>query len=356
VLKGELGMKVEKKVLEHLTKCYSIAPLIFRNEQHFLVAAEKEDRCLLFNMAGGLVDTIWQGPGGTMSMVQVPGTDGQFLATHRFYSPNDSKESEIVIVTPIATGDWQIRTLVKLPHIHRFDILKRNGIHYLLACTLKSGHEYKEDWTSPGKIYAAVLPNDLSGFHEDNPLKLEVIKEGMFKNHGYYPVMEDGVETALVSFEGGICQVIPPAFKEGPWQIKELLNTPASDAVLVDLDEDGEKELAVLSPFHGDQISIYKKQDGSFQKVYEYEKPAEFTHAIYGGDLCGKPALVVGHRQGERNLLLFTWNKENGQYQWEELDKDCGPANVCHLIKDGIDILISANRETDEIAMYRITP
>ncbi len=349
-------MKVEKNVLEHLTKCYSIAPLVYRKEQHFLVAAEKEDRCLLFNLDGDLVDTIWEGPGGTMSMVQVPSTDGQFLATHRFYSPNDSKGSEIVIVTPKATGDWQIRTLVKLPHIHRFDILKRNGIHYLLACTLKSGHEYKEDWTSPGKIYAAVLPNDLSGFHEDNPLKLEVIKEGMFKNHGYYPVMEEGVETALISFEGGICQVIPPALKEEPWQIKELLNTPASDAVLVDFDEDGEKELAVLSPFHGDKISIYKKQDGSFHKVYEYEKPAEFTHAIYGGDLCGKPALVVGHRQGERNLLLFTWNKENGQYQWEELDKDCGPANVCHLIKDGIDILISANRETDEIAMYRIAP
>jgi hypothetical protein len=349
-------MKVEKKVLEHLTKCYSIAPLEYKKEPHFLVAAEKEDRCLLFDMDGTLVDTIWEGPGGTMSMVQVPGTDGQFLATQRFYSPNDSKESEIVIVTPKATGGWQIRTLVKLPHIHRFDILKRNGIHYLLACTLKSGHEYKEDWSSPGKIYAAVLPKDLNEFHEDNPLKLQVIKEGMYRNHGYYPVEEDGVETALISFEGGICQVIPPAFEEEPWQIKELLNTPASDAVLVDLDKDGEKELAVLSPFHGDQISIYKKQDGSFHKVYEYEKPAEFSHAIYGGELCGKPVLVVGHRQGERNLLLFTWNKENKQYQWEVIDKDCGPANVCHFIKDGKDLVISANRETDEIAMYGIAP
>nr|WP_024838466.1 hypothetical protein [Clostridium sp. 12(A)] len=349
-------MKAEKKVLEHLTKCYSVAPLNYKGKEHFLVAAEKEERCLLFDMDGKVVDIVWKGPGGTMSMVQVPGTDGQFLATHRFYSPNDSRESSIVIVTPVGPDDWQIRTLVKLPHIHRFDILKRNGIHYLLACTLKSGHEYKEDWSSPGKVYAAVLPQDLSSLNEDNPLDFEIIKDNMLRNHGYYRVEEEGVETGLVSFEGGICQFIPPAVKGEPWEIRELLHTPSSDAVLVDLDEDGEKELAVLSPFHGDQISIYKKQAGSFQKVYEYERPAEFTHAIYGGNLCGRPCLVVGHRQGERNLLLFTWNKDISNYQWEVLDGDCGPANVCHLMKDGDDLLISANRETDEIAMYRITP
>lgn len=349
-------MKAEKKVLEHLTKCYSVAPLNYKGKEHFLVAAEKEERCLLFDMDGKVVDTVWKGPGGTMSMVQVPGTDGQFLATHRFYSPNDSRESSIVIVTPVGPDDWQIRTLVKLPHIHRFDILKRNGIHYLLACTLKSGHEYKEDWSSPGKVYTAVLPQDLSSLSEDNPLEFEILKDNMLRNHGYYRVEEEGVETGLVSFEGGICQFIPPAVKGEPWEIRELLHTPSNDAVLVDLDEDGEKELAVLSPFHGDQISIYKKQAGSFQKVYEYEKPAEFTHAIYGGNLCGKPCLVVGHRQGERNLLLFTWNKETSNYQWEVLDGDCGPANVCHLMKDGDDLLISANRETDEISMYRITP
>ena len=312
-------MKVEKKVIGELTKCYSIAPLHYAGKDHFLVAAEKVDRCLLFDLDGNEEDTVWSEPGGVMTMVQVPGSDGQFLATHKFYSPNDSKEAKIVIVTPVEKGNWQIRTLAALPHVHRFDILERNGVRYLIACALKSGHEYKDDWSMPGKVYAAVLPDDLSGFDEEHQLELQVIKDNMLKNHGYYQVDEDGVETAVISAENGVYQFIPPQNPEDNWEIKQFLDTPASDAVLVDLDEDGEKELAVLSPFHGDNISIYKKQDGTYKKVYDYGKPASFTHALFGGMLCGRPTVVIGHREGERNLLAFTWNRDAQEYQEQVL-------------------------------------
>lgn len=349
-------MKVEKKVIGNLEKCYSIAPLHYKGADHFLVAAEKVDRCLLFDLDGNVEDTVWTEPGGVMTMVQVPGTDGQFLATHKFYSPNDSKEAKIVIVTPKEDGSWEVRTLVDLPHVHRFDILERNGVHYLIACALKSGHEYKEDWSMPGKVYAAVLPEDLSGYNEENQLQLTVIKENMLKNHGYYRVAEEGVETGVISADCGVFQFVPPANSEGNWEVRELLGSAASDAVLIDMDGDGEKELVVLAPFHGESISIYKKQDECFEKVYDYEKPAAFTHAIFGGMLCGKPTVVIGHRKKERNLLAFTYNKKTGKYEVQILDEDCGPANVYKYSKDGKDVIISANRETDEIAMYVLEP
>ncbi|HIT73322.1 MAG TPA: hypothetical protein IAD10_06660 [Candidatus Fimicola cottocaccae] len=345
-------MKFEKKVISNLTKCYSIAPLHYNGKDHMLVAAEKVDRCILFDLDGNEEDTVWTEPGGVMTMVQVPGTNGQFLSTHKFYSPNDSKEAKIVIVTPIEKGNWEVRTLVDLPHVHRFDILERNGVRYIIACALKSGHEFKEDWSMPGKVYAAVLPEDLSKFNEDNQLELKVIKDNMLKNHGYYRVMEDGVMTSVVSADQGVFQFIPPETPEGEWEIKQLLDTPASDAVLVDLDEDGEKELAVLAPFHGEFISIYKKKDGKFEKVYDYDKSADFTHAIYGGMLCGKPAIVIGHRKGDRDLIVFTYNKETKSYGYEIIDHDCGPANVCVYNKDGKDVILSTNREIDEVALY----
>lgn len=345
-------MKISKKVISHLTKCYSIAPLIYEGKQHILVAAEKQDPCYLFDENGDRVDTIWEQPGGVMSMVQVPNTNGQFLATHKFYSPNDSKEAKIVIVTPIKKGDWEIRTLVVLPHVHRFDIVERNGIHYLIACALKSGHEYKGDWSYPGKVYAAVLPEDLSEFSEDNQLKLKVIKDNMLKNHGYYKVKEEGIDTCVISCDNGVFQFIPPEKKEGEWEIKQLISTPASDGVLVDMDNDGEKELAIISPFHGEKIEFYKKKDGNYEKIYEYGEPAEFSHSIYGGILYGKPVIIIGHREGKRNIILFTYNMETQRYETELIDEDCGSANVFKYEVDGKEVLISTNREIDEVAMY----
>ncbi|MCM1037785.1 MAG: hypothetical protein NC434_00560 [Ruminococcus sp.] len=350
-------MNIEKKVLAGLEKCYSIAPLHYQNEDFFLVAAEKQDPCYLFNMQGEIVDTVWEGPGGVMSMVQVPGTDGQFLATQKFYSPNDSKEAKIVIVTP-KNGTWEVRTLVNLPHVHRFDILNRGKGQYLIACTLKSGHEYKDDWSQPGKIYVAELPQDLSGFHEENQLELTVLKDQMLKNHGYYKVIEDGEETAVISADCGVFQVVPPRERGGAWDVRCLLKESASDAVLVDLNQDGEKELCVLAPFHGPEIKIYEKKSDKFVLVYQYEKDAEFTHAIYGGAFGKGQAFIVGHRKGERDLLLFYYDAVSGEYKYLLLDHDCGPANVHRISREGRndrEIIISANRETNEIAMYSIT-
>jgi len=223
-------MKAVKKVISNLTKCYSIAPLHYQGKDHILVAAEKVDRCLLFDLDGNQEDTVWEQPGGVMTMQQVPGTDGQFLATHKFYSPNDSKDAKIVIVTPKSKGNWEVRTLTDLPFVHRFDILERNGVHYLIACCLKSGHEFKDDWSSPGRVFAAVLPEDLSSFDEEHQLEMKVIKDQMLKNHGYYRVKENGQDTSVVSCENGIYQFIPPASPEGEW---EMIPRPAMRCCLI---------------------------------------------------------------------------------------------------------------------------
>ena len=65
-------MKASKRVLANLSKCYSLAKLTYRGREHFLVAAEKTDRCLLFDLDGNEVATVWDGPGGVMTMEQIP--------------------------------------------------------------------------------------------------------------------------------------------------------------------------------------------------------------------------------------------------------------------------------------------
>ena len=348
-------LNVKKKIVGTLAKCYSLAMLNYKGAPHFLCAAEKVDKCYLINLDGEIEETVWEGPGGVMTMVQVPGTDGQFLATQRFYSPNDGKEASIVIVTPCGKDDWEVRTLCDLPFVHRFDILQAGGRNYLIACALKSGHEYKEDWRFPGKVFAAELPADLSAFGDDHQLKLEMLKEGLLKNHGYYRhIDESGAMSSIVSTDNGVFRFDPPTEAGGAWRIDELVADAASDGLLLDLDGDGVEELCTIAPFHGDTINIYKQVDGKFTRAYTYPEKLEFLHAIFGGMICGKPTWILGHRKGERLLLAFTYEEGKG-YVAQELDRGCGAANVLHYVHAGKDILIATNREIDEIARYELT-
>lgn len=345
-------MKYQKKVISDLNLCYSLAELTYKGQHCFLVAAEKHDPCYLFDEAGTKIAEPWAGPGGVMTMQQVPEHDGQFLATNEFYSPNDSKNARIIICTPDEEGKWDVRTLVDAPFVHRFGILKRNGIHYLIICCLKSGHEYKDDWRFPGGVYAAVLPENLDDFDENNQLKLVKLKDGMLKNHGYCATTIDGVECALVTCDEGVFLFTPPESPVEQWEIKQLLDVPASDAVICDFDSDGKLELGIIEKFHGDVLSIYRINDqGKYEKCWEYPEKLEMLHAIWAGTLCGKKRFVVGNRRGNRKTIAVSW--EAGEYQTEIIEENTGAANILHFMnKEGKDIIVAANREINEVAMF----
>lgn len=345
-------MKIEKKKISDLTLCYCVAPLQYRDKPCFLVASEKEYSCLLFDAQGKQVDEVWTQPGGTMTIVQVPDSDGVFLATHKFYSPNNSKEAKIILCRPGESG-WQVRTLVELPYVHRFDILSRGGVNYLLACCLKSGYEYKDDWRFPGMTLACPLPENLLDLPADFELKLEPLRRGMLKNHGYSRDVNNGVSSGIVTCDDGVYRFTPPAAPGEQWEIGKLLSAPVSDALLIDFDGDGEKELLTLSPFHGDTLCVYRKNAGVFEKVFEYEKKIEFAHVICPARIDGENMAIVGHRKGDRDLLAVRYGTDG--YYVEVLDHDVGPANALFAHVDGKDIILSANREINEIAYYTLS-
>jgi hypothetical protein len=350
-------MKVTKKVISNLNKCYSMTTLNYKGQPCFLVAAEKHDPCYLFSEDGTQLETVWTEPGGVMTMAQVPGSDGQFLATHQFYSPNDSKEAKIVIATPKGKDDWEIRTLCDAPFVHRFGILNRNGVNYLIVCCLKSGHEYKNDWRFPGACYGAVLPDDLSSFNQDNQLPLTVIKDGMLKNHGYSAIKMDGHDAAVVGCEQGTFLFNPPAAPGEDWEVQEVCSIPSSDSVLVDFDGDGKLELGCISPFHGASLTIYHlDEDGKYVPQWKYDRPeaeTEMIHATWVCDLFGKPTWVVGWRKGTKNTIAITF--EDGAYKTEFIDQNTGCANAMHFVNSkGENVIVGTNREIDEVAMYTV--
>lgn len=76
-------------------------------------------------------------------------------------------------------------------------------------------------------------------------------------------------------------------------------------------------------------------------------------HALWGGKILGETSLVIGHRKALGRLMLIKYNESTQKYEYTLIDEGRGPANVNHYVdEDGKDVIIAANRETDEIAAY----
>ncbi|EHR31635.1 hypothetical protein HMPREF9709_01878 [Helcococcus kunzii ATCC 51366] len=344
-------MNFTKKKIADMTKAYSVCPVEINGEQKFIVGTEKKGPIVLFDENGKMEETIWDGEGGVMSIVPIPNEEESFLTTYKFYSPNDGYDAKIVRFKKV-NGKWDMKLICDLPFVHRFDLLKSGDEFYLIACTIKSGFEFKNDWNNPGKIYGCKLPKNLEEYNENNQLKLDIIAENLTKNHGYSKVINNGEEYAVVTSVEGVFKVYPPR-KDKEWEVKKILDQSTSDAILYDLDNDGKDELVTFSEFHGDHLDIYKEvEKNNFEKVYSYKKPLRFLHALHVNNIDGKPVLFVGHRGGERDLFALKY--ENEKYVRYDIDSDVGVANVSSFYVNGKFILIAAHRETNQACIYTI--
>ena len=129
---------MEKKVMARLEKCYSIAPLEYQGKRHILVAAEKTDRCILFDEKGNEETTVsggarrshddGSGPGNRRTVFwQHTSFIHRMIRRKRRFSSQRLTGKESGISEP-----WW-----RLPFVHRFDILRSGETYYLIACTLR---------------------------------------------------------------------------------------------------------------------------------------------------------------------------------------------------------------------------
>ena len=262
-----------------------------------------------------------------------------------------------MIVTRRGKGDWEVRTLCEAPFVHRFGILNRAGVNYLLVCCLKSGHSYKNDWRFAGACFAAELPEDLSAFGDGNLLELSLVQDDMLRNHGFSKAVWGGHEAAVVGWEQGAVRMEPPGGRGGGWTVTNPLPVASSDAVLMDFDGDGQLELGLISPFHGNSLTIWHLDEfGRYVPQWKYgapEKETEMLHATWADTILGKPTWIVGWRKGTRCSIAITWDAEAGDYRAELFDSETGMANALHFVRsDGKDIVVGTNREVDEVAYY----
>jgi hypothetical protein len=334
-------MKFTKRHLCDLPSCYAAASVRSGGETLLLLAPDAPGPCYAFDSVTFRRETVWEEPGGTMAIVALPGGNGGFLAVQRFLPGFHAENAELVYVNH-EDGKWRVNTLLKLPFLHRFAILERAGVRYLLCATLCTTKKNEQDWTSPGGLYAAELPDKLP-----HPISLARIAGGMTRNHGFWQVNQG---TALISCDQGIFEILPPEKRGAGWTVKQLTDKPASDIALGDIDGDGADEMAAIEPFHGNRFVIYKNNDYKHQPLFSYPGRADFLHVVWGGKLRGENVFIGGGRGGDKELFLIRHN--HGNLTSKAIDKGAGPANICVVNGKERDLILAANHEKGEGAVY----
>ena len=326
---------MEKIILGDIEKCYACLGAMIDNEPYVFFAGEGKGRLHVFHGEGfRQMETIWEGMGGTMSIVANPGDPYTFLASRGFYSMYDASTSAIELVKYEKSG-FSHEPIAYLPWLHRFDVVcGEDGTKYIVAATLAESKESKEDWSKPGHVYWAELT-------ESFPLTLHELPGDFFQNHGFFRA-ENLVY--IGAREGAFC-ITPPAKAGGEWAVEQVLSFPVSDLAVYDIDGDGVDEIACIMPFHGDRYEVYKNGE----KIYTYGVENDFYHTVIRGEIEGKPVFIGGARQKTASLFRLFW--ENGM-QSEELDSGCGPSNAAILNTPEADILLAANRQIGQAALY----
>ena len=345
-------MQYSKKVIASMPKAYAIGMFEGEDARSFVIGVEKDGPIRRFALDGTPMETVTEGPGGVMTITQVPGRKDQLLATSEFFSPNYGGDTAgIVSYTCAADGTWSSHRICDLPYVHRFGVLVgADGQLWLIACTIKGAcRKIKNDWLTPGAVYVAKLGDSL----ETETVELTELSGCQLQNHGFW-TNEDHT-LALVSTAAGVFRYVPPATADGEWSVSCLIVQPTSDICVADFDGDGKDEILTLSAFHGDTLSVWHEGDteDTYKKVWEDPEKRDFLHAIWSGTIADEPCAVIGNRKAGRDL--FRVHFADGTYQLEMIDHDRGPAN-CWVFTDGDTTrIIAANRETDEVALYDVT-
>ncbi len=342
---------MQKKIIGTIPMCYSTSAMPVGDSWKLIYAGEGDGRLVVYDGPAFSHSTVvWDEQdklGGTMSICPVEDEQDSFFASTGFFDMVHSETSAIWLVQE-KNGIYREKCVCRIPYLHRFDVTRVGNRRFLIACTLHSGKKDPSDWSTPGKILVGELPLDLSG---EVHTELTVLRDDLFQNHGFNRIYDHGVCKFGVATRDGVFLVTPPQNEHGKWDVRCVLPMDASDVCAMDLDGDGELEYGLIRPFHGDRFEVYKSVNGQPELVYAHPKHQNFTHAIHAGLLNGIPCFAIGARGGDQEIFLLHYAPERG-YCTRSVEMGAGPSNVCMAMAQSQSILLAANREKDEAALY----
>ncbi len=343
-------MRFTKRRLAEAEQGYSVASISLLNAKCVLAAAEDSGPGLVFPAPDLSPSVLAVEPGGCMGFAPVPGRSDEVLMITEFYPIFKSETAGIhhYWATDGFAAPWAGKRVVDLPFVHRIATVSVAGRGYLVAATVCGGKDFQDDWSRPGKVYVARIPDDRDAEWVATP-----VMEGIHKNHGMNVGTYKGRPAVFISGAEGVFALLVPTDEGEEWMSEQVINHEISEVFPFDLDGDGVAELAVIEPFHGETMAVYTQSGDGWERVFA--APLGFGHGLWAGSLAGESVVLVGNRTGTKNLCCYRVSSTS-PFEMEEIviDAGAGTTNMAVVeLPDG-QAVVASNPEHGEYALYTV--
>ena len=343
-------MRFTKHSLAVAEHGYAVTSISLLNTKCVLAAAEGDGPGLVFPASDLSPSVLTTEPGGCMGFAPVPGRSDEILMITEFYPIFKSETAGIHLyrATDGFTVPWSGKRVIDLPFVHRIATVSVAGHGYLVAATVCGGKDFRDDWSKPGKVYVARIPDERDGEWIVTP-----VIEGIHKNHGMNVGTYKGRQTVFISGAEGVFALLVPTNEGGEWISERVIDREISEVFSFDLDGDGVDELAVIEPFHGETMAVYKQSEDGWQQVFA--APLGFGHGLWAGSLAGESVVLVGDRAGTKNLCCFRV-RSSSLFEMEEIVIDAGSGTTNVAVVDLADgqAVVASNPGHGEYALYSV--
>lgn len=338
-------MEFKKVLWDSLESVYTVCHLQHPDGEYVLAASEgKEGACFAYDVRNQFQkQLVWQGPGGTRSIIQVPGSL-DFVATQGFYPDYDAAHCRLVY-GHFENGSWLIQPMQDFPYLHRFDLIaakEGQGVHFL-GLSIANSKLFPEDWLDRGKVYVGHLDREGQ--------QLEAVEElpwRLLKLHGYFPVHQEGY--SFISAVEGVFKLHIPERLGAPWSVEQVYDQEISDLVEVNWSGPEAKDKALILGFQGDRLQVL---NALFQQeIYRFPEATPFVQALWAGSLAGRASVLLGYREGRAELLLLQMQEQ--EVVTYRVAEQVGVTSVLAFNYEGQDYILSANRTQNQLVCYQV--
>lgn len=334
---------LNKKKLIDLADVYTANVFPLGNKLYVVAGSENESPSYIQEFNKTETTLISSAPGGTMSLIPVPGSTNHLVSVMGLFPPFIGFDAGIFLHT-LKEGKWSTRNVIHLPFAHRCEFLSVNGVNHLFVASCSKYKANPDDWKQAGEVYGVVV-----GDADICEWKPTLILNNLFKNHGMTKSVINGLECLCVSGTEGIFSIRPNTM--GSYDVEQLFDQEVSEFYYVDFDNDGVDELVTIEVFHGNSLNVYKKTLNKWVKTYT--SALSFGHGLTVGKFNGESVIIVGSRRESEALEIHkVFNVATGDIRKFTIEEGVAPTQTRLFNHEGIDYILSANQKKNEVAVY----